>query len=549
MVSPTASRMPIRFGTAPSSDEESRRFLQERLRVFGLWVFVLAFGFLIVNVTLDLALKAERVPSPTLPLGQLMHFSACVVLAVVWLVTLSGRQSMRTLRWLDALGVTLTCGFFGLMGVAYAVQGFGGEGGPNVVGFPILSMVLACTNTVVARAIAVPSRALRTLWISGAALTPVVAATGYIVAVLPLPSVFILASVISWCAVAIGVAGVGSRIIFGLRREVARTQQLGQYTLDAKIGEGGMGIVYKAHHAMLRRPTAIKLLPPDRAGEENIRRFEREVQHTAQLTHPNTVAIFDYGRTPDGVFYYAMEYLDGVNLEELVRRDGAQPPGRVIHILQQVCRALAEAHSLGLIHRDVKPANIILTQRGGEPDVVKVVDFGLVREIDGAGTTMTMTMGNLLTGTPLYMSPEAIRGEDAVDARADLYALGAVGYMLLAGVPVFEGQSAVEVFAHHLHTRPAPPSERSHTGVPADLERVIMQCLAKELDARPQTAAALLDALRACASAQDWSVEKARAWWGRYKAESTLPAASARDKTSVGTDNTLTVDVTDRVVT
>ena len=188
-------------------------------------------------------------------------------------------------------------------------------------------------------------------------------------------------NVATWCAVTIAIATVGSRVIFGLRTEAARVKRLGQYTLEHKIGAGGMGVVYRASHAMLRRPTAIKLLPPERAGEASLVRFEREVQMTAQLSHPNTVAIYDYGRTPEGVFYYAMEFLDGINLEDLVRTHGPQPAGRVVAILDQVCGALNEAHGSGLVHRDIKPANIILTERGGEPDVAKVVDFGLVKPL------------------------------------------------------------------------------------------------------------------------------------------------------------------------
>ena len=221
-------------------------------------------------------------------------------------------------------------------------------------------------------------------------------------------------------------------------------------------------MVYRARHALLRRPTAVKLLQPDKAGVENLLRFEREVQLTATLSHPSTVVIFDYGRTPEGVFYYAMEYLDGLDLERLVRVDGPQPAGRIIHILAQVCGALAEAHDAGLIHRDVKPANIILTERGGMPDIPKVVDFGLVKQFatlgsaDTATTVVGVTAANTIVGTPLYLSPEAITGRD-LDGRSDLYALGAVGYYLLTGEPVFSATSIVEVSAHHLHSVPVPP--------------------------------------------------------------------------------------------
>ena len=341
------------------------------------------------------------------------------------------------------------------------------------------------------------------------------------------------------------ISTVGSRVIFGLRAEADKVKRLGQYSLEKKIGEGGMGIVYRASHAMLRRPTAIKLLPPDRAGEDNIRRFEREVQLTARLSHPSTVAVFDYGRTPTGLFCYAMEYLDGLNLEELVRSSGPQEPGRVIHILQQVSSALTEAHDIGLIHRDIKPANIILCERGGVPDVAKVVDFGLVKAVlaDDADATMMVTSQHMLTGTPMYMAPEAIKGEQFVDGRSDLYALGAVGYYLLTGEPLFPADTVVEVVAHHLHTVPEPPSVRSGIGVLPELEAILMRCLEKAPDARFATAHELSHALAHCAESVPWSLERAAELWAA------VPTPSENDGavSTAGADATLTIDLGDRV--
>jgi serine/threonine protein kinase len=304
------------------------------------------------------------------------------------------------------------------------------------------------------------------------------------------------------------------------RREAQKAaieaQQIGQYKLERKLGSGGMGVVYKAHHAMLRRPTAIKMLEPDKVNEGMVERFEREVQITSQLNNPNTVAIYDYGRTPEGVFYYAMEFLDGIDLQALVERYGPQPAPRVIHILNQVCGSLYEAHSLGLVHRDIKPANIMLNRRGGQPDVVKVLDFGLVKALDERRQA-GLTQQTSLTGTPLYMSPEAIQMPTSVDARSDLYAVGAVGYFLLTGLPVFDAESVVDLCQKHVATPPVPPSERSRTPIPTELENALLGCLEKSRAKRPQTARDLAELISRCAEATQWSIEDADAWWGRHE--------------------------------
>jgi hypothetical protein len=304
------------------------------------------------------------------------------------------------------------------------------------------------------------------------------------------------------------------------RREAQKAaieaQQIGQYKLDRKLGAGGMGVVYKGHHAMLRRPTAIKMLEPDKVNEGTIERFEREVQITSQLNNPNTVAIYDFGRTPEGIFYYAMEFLDGIDLQTLVERYGPQPVSRVIHILDQICGSLYEAHSLGLVHRDIKPANIMLNRRGGEPDVVKVLDFGLVKALDEQRQA-GLTQQTSLTGTPLYMSPESIQMPNSVDARSDIYAVGAVGYFLLTGQPVFDAENVVDLCQKHVATPPVPPSERSRIPIPAELENALMSCLEKSRAKRPQTARDLALLMARCAEATQWSIEDADAWWGRHE--------------------------------
>jgi eukaryotic-like serine/threonine-protein kinase len=295
------------------------------------------------------------------------------------------------------------------------------------------------------------------------------------------------------------------------RRAALKAQHLGQYTLDAKLGEGGMGMVYRAHHDMLQRPTAVKFLGIEKTNEQTIARFEREVQLTSRLNHPNTIAIYDYGRTPEGVFYYAMEYLEGINLEDLVSKHGPQPEARVIYILLQVCGSLAEAHSIGLIHRDIKPANIFLTQRGGMFDFVKLLDFGLVKALDSRKDASLTTAGSL-TGTPLYMPPEAIQ-QAAMDPRSDLYALGAVGYFLLTGTPVFDGESVISVLQKHVMEPPQTPSSRLGRPISAPLEAVLLKCLAKLPTDRPASANELADELSRCTTAQPWTRKNADEWW------------------------------------
>jgi eukaryotic-like serine/threonine-protein kinase len=312
----------------------------------------------------------------------------------------------------------------------------------------------------------------------------------------------------------------------GLRAQAAAqvARRLGRYTLDTKIGEGGMGVVYRAHHAMLRRPTAVKLLRPEKTNERSIARFEREVQLTSQLTHPNTITVYDYGRTSDGIFYYAMEYLDGVDLQTLVDRHGPQPDGRVIHVLAQVCGSLAEAHEIGLIHRDIKPSNIILTRRGGMFDFAKLVDFGLAKAVD-AGRVGILTPADSIVGTPLYMAPEAIRNPDQADARSDLYAVGAVGYFLVAGRPIFTGRSVADILLQHVSADPEPPSTVRGSTVSPELEALLLRCLAKEPASRPESAQALAQDLGRI-PAGTWSPLEAATWWQRHAPGALAPVPS-----------------------
>jgi serine/threonine-protein kinase len=309
---------------------------------------------------------------------------------------------------------------------------------------------------------------------------------------------------IAWMA--IGVATRRLRNARGLPPSTETAKRLGPYTLETKIGEGGMGVVYKASHALLRRPAAIKVLAADRTSEQDLVRFEREVQLTSMLTHPNTIAIYDFGRAAEGSFYYAMEYVDGDTLETLVEREGPQDPARVAHILAQLAGALVEAHGAGLVHRDVKPANAMLCERGGVADVVKVLDFGLTKDLRRRDDAMQSDVQRIV-GTPLYMSPEALTDPETVGPQSDLYALGAVGYFLLTGAPPFSGHTLVEVCAHHLHSVPVPPSKRVGSPIPRRLEALILGCLAKSPEKRPTSAAALQKALLPLAAA--WTPERA----------------------------------------
>lgn len=307
-----------------------------------------------------------------------------------------------------------------------------------------------------------------------------------------------------------------------LQRAALEAKQLGQYTLLDKLGSGGMGTVYRAKHAMLRRPTAVKLLDVENISEAAVGRFEREVQMTAALTHPNTIAIFDYGRTPEGIFYYAMEFLDGSNLDDFSTQAGAIPEARVLHILRQVCGSLAEAHTAGLVHRDIKPANIYLSRRGGMYDFVKVLDFGLVKAVGGESDG-NITSAEAVTGTPLYMCPEAINNPDEVGPRSDVYAIGAVGYFLLTGTPVFSGGSVVEILMKQVREIPEPPSVRAGRTIAPELEQLILRCLAKSPADRPADAGALLREFEGCYVEGRWTADDASNWWMNQAAQPRVP--------------------------
>ncbi|HWO08504.1 MAG TPA: serine/threonine-protein kinase [Polyangiaceae bacterium] len=534
---PRHAQRPEGASRSASQGEEARALLQSRVALF--WK-VLCFIMLVACVVevagasdgpgasliIDLALVAQagafwwlcgqgersvRFSRTIEAAGMVMYFAGCALVGRYVLVDLVRERSIGTKD-----GILMADGYVAMMGLIGAV---------------LMSAV---------RAALIPSSPRRTILYTALAGVPVVVTPTFVVPApeggfviraldsgalpwLPISLMILWSFVIITCTVI-------SWVIYGLRTEIRRARQLGQYVLERKIGEGGMGEVYRAHHGMMRRPSALKLLRAEHASETSLVRFEREVQLTARLTHPNTITIFDYGRTDDGVFYYAMELLDGANLQRIVEVFGAQAQGRVVRILMMACGALAEAHSIGLIHRDIKPANIMLCTQGGEHDVVKLLDFGLVKQLT-VDADVNVSVASTLAGTPLYMAPECIIAPESVDARTDIYALGAVAYYLLAGSDVFKGQTIVEVCSRHLHQQPEPFAERGITVSPA-LEAIVRACLEKEPARRPQSAGELRRQLEAC-GVEPWDGDSAQSWWLEHRAALDAVAASDGGDTRV----------------
>ena len=317
------------------------------------------------------------------------------------------------------------------------------------------------------------------------------------------------------------IAFVGSRTIYGLGRDISEARVMGSYRLVERLGQGGMGEVWKAEHRMLARPAAIKLIRTDALGADAPRtdvrrRFEREAQATALLRSPHTVELYDFGVTEDGRFYYVMELLDGLDLETITARFGALPAQRVVAILRQACDSLSEAHDHGLVHRDIKPANVYLCRMGNTFDFVKVLDFGLVKYFDHTDDATRLTADGVAAGTPAYMAPEMAEGIADLDHRADLYALGCVGYWLLTGRLVFDSDSPVKMIVDHARTPPEPPSQRTETPIPAALDEIILWCLEKNPEKRPSSAAQLSERLATTGIGDDWNQQHAREWWNLH---------------------------------
>jgi eukaryotic-like serine/threonine-protein kinase len=499
-------------------------FVRERLALVGKTLFLVSFGFylfLLASMVLVGGAPFGAVVKGPVALG---HLAASWTMGLLWLLASRARLSRRSLGALDAVSIVVACGFLSIMTVNDEGQ--------------ILQVLLALTVTVMIRAILVPSRPGRTMALSALAFLPTVVvciARHHPTALLPgftagYQKQYMTLNTILWSVLGTTLATITSRVTYGLRRQVAEANELGQYVLEEKMGSGGMGEVWRARHRLLIRPAAIKLIRPEMSGDRELllRRFEREARATAALKSPHTVQLYDFGATEDGRLYYVMELLDGLDLDTLVRQYGPLPSERVVHILRQVCSSLQDAHLNGLVHRDVKPANVVISRAGTTFDFAKVLDFGLVK-LDTArkaeDDAVNLSTEGSASGTPAFMAPEVVLGVADTDYRVDLYALGCVGYWLLTGKLIFEGRSAVEVMFHHAHTTPPRPSTRSELSLPAPLEDLILECLEKDPARRPTSAEAVSTRLDDVSLESAWTVERAERWWAMHRP---LPADARR---------------------
>jgi serine/threonine-protein kinase len=500
-------------------------FVQERLRLLGKTVFLLAFGFYVVIN--GLFIVGGGVPAVPLLMQQhnVWHLVSVLVMAALWAITAVRPWPLRTLGALDA-------GCLVLPGIGLALM----AAQPNEP--QLMAGVLALTVTMMARAILIPSTAARTFWLSWLASCPLLAVS-FIFHHLSAPGGFtpgflrlaISVNTFLWLVIAVSLSTVASSTIYGLRQQVREIAEIGQYTLEAKIGQGGMGEVWRARHRMLIRPAAVKLIRPQALGstpardpELLLRRFEREARATAGLKSLHTVQLYDFGVTDDGTLYYVMELLDGMDLDTLVKRFGPLPAERAIHLLQQVCSSLDDAHQNGLVHRDIKPANVVVSRFGMEWDFVKVLDFGLVKlaSTRHADESIRLTTDDRVSGTPAFMAPEVVLGQQGTDHRIDIYALGCLAYWLVTGQLVFDRGGAVKVMFDHAQTAPPAPSSRTVLPIPPELDALILQCLEKDREKRPSSAAALQLRLRQIPLATPWTRERAADWWSVHAPEASL---------------------------
>jgi serine/threonine-protein kinase len=500
-------------GRAPAAgfDEELRRLLRYRLILVHLLALAL---FVLIAAISFYALTLEEGPIPRLYRWLVpVPLVECLIGAfVLWR---SPGMSLRPLRLWELAHFGIVAAYFGLLRFETLAHVDGGQPNPPLwLPFWGLVSLQGFIPLILAYGVLIPNTRRRSLLVVAALTAVPFAALATAAAASPtlreidFTPVFIQSALILMFPSAIAVFAATRSATLQRRAFEAerRAEQIGQYALKRKLGEGGMGEVWLAEHALLKRPCAVKFIRPDLAAHPAMAaRFAREVHAVTGLTHVNTVRVYDYGRADDGSFYYVMEYLEGPTLEELVRETGPLPPSRVVYLLRQVCGALVEAHAAGLVHRDLKPGNVIVAALGGQRDVAKLLDFGLVEDLAAdAGDRLTRT-GTVL-GTPAYMSPEQAAGESAVDARGDVYGLGAVAFFALTGRPPFQGKTVGQLLAAHRSEPPAALTDL-RPEVPADLAAVVARCLAKDPSDRFPSVGDLARALGQCECAADWSAE------------------------------------------
>jgi len=500
---------------------ETQTLLIRRLRAATLVLFVGSGAFLTWTTFYPPA------PKQASPLITVFHAVLVLVLGGVTFM-LFGRcpSRLKNLRLFELLVFGLTAAFFGVMQFE-TLRCFAVERPDNMnLAIALHSSTLYWCTLVFVYGIFIPNTVRRAAIVVGLMCTAPVIVTA--IAWLAFPAVRPLEGLSTFGETTLMMGIVYFATVYGistmgeLRREAFEARQLGQYHLREQIGAGGMGEVYLAEHRLLKRPCAIKVIRPNRAGDPKVlARFEREVQATAKLSHWNTVEIFDYGHTNDGTFYYVMEFLPGLSLADLVKQHGPLPPERAIHLLAQTCDALTEAHDQGLVHRDIKPSNIFAAQRGGIHDVAKLLDFGLVKPLGDVESTQ-LTQEGMITGTPLFMSPEQALDREA-DARSDIYALGAVGYYLLTGRPPFDGLKPLPLLLAHANEPVLPPSQ-VNADVPSDLEQIVLRALAKKPDDRWADAASMRRALDECEASGRWNSRRASEWWQGRSTQQPVPA-------------------------
>lgn len=526
----SGSRPQVEFvaGAAPELTSETRPLLHFRLRL-ATTILLLTDGFFVARWLLDL--EGQIAPSSTVTVYRI---ASIVVLAAATLIL--WRRWTLSMTQLRAVELAVF-GMVGLFFVVFQVDVFRGIAVSDWDGDALVANVryanYMCVIMWMIMLILYGTFIPNTLWRGMVVMGLMSAAPIVIVIVVPFlyPSLMLALTFSEASAIGVVMAAVcvtanyGSYKIGSLRREAFEARRLGQYRLTEFIGAGGMGEVYLAEHRMLKRPCAIKLIRPGAAADaKSLARFEREVRATARLTHWNTVEIYDYGRADDGTFYYAMEYLPGLSLQEIVEQQGPLQPERAVYLLRQVAAALMEAHSVGLIHRDIKPSNIIASHRGGRYDVAKLLDFGLATYLDDL-QDVKLTHDGAIAGSPYYMAPERFLENDDPDARCDIYSLGAVTYFLLTGRPPFRGEKPLRVLVAHAREAVTPPSQLVPK-TPADLETIVMRCLSKDPKERFQDAASFDNALAACACNGAWTQEMASSWWTSRDAEAESDAPS-----------------------